>query len=400
MAETVTMMGPPSNALKPQTLVQLQEMVRSTPKIRPFAALRSGMIWPSDQYIDMTGLKQVLKIDEETVTCEAGLPLGELLEKLSLHQRTIPTLPSIIYATIGGLISSGSHGSGAPTISSFVRSLTLVTADGSLLTINRGDPLFPYAAVSVGLLGIIYSCTIETAVDKPLYQQRKYASLPEDPVTWLQGGLYRQFFYNPYTGKALLYDHAYQPIFGKDKRPLLDILLNNNNGERLAVEVYNEAPNLMPHFINLVYQVLSGRSSGGSQKVLTIPEYKVEFIDYECAVPVAVAAETLKKLQALVVKWRHTRQYNLWFGILVRYLKRDRAILAPSYGGDMVTFEFPLYNSDESMSFIDEAQKLLGNRFHPGKYNPFPIMTHNGWDEFNKQRQLLDPTDKFYPDFS
>ncbi|MGO9163108.1 MAG: D-arabinono-1,4-lactone oxidase, partial [Streptosporangiaceae bacterium] len=68
---------------------------------------------------------------------------------------------------------TGTHGSGIrnQTLAAAVRSLQLVTAEGDLITVDRGSRLFPAAAMSLGALGIVTQLTLDTV---PAFEMRQY----------------------------------------------------------------------------------------------------------------------------------------------------------------------------------------------------------------------------------
>ena len=57
--------------------------------------------------------------------------------------------------------------------------LELVTADGSLITLDRGDADFPGAVVALGALGIVTTLTLDLV---PAFELRQYVreGVPDD----------------------------------------------------------------------------------------------------------------------------------------------------------------------------------------------------------------------------
>jgi len=395
MSHNTPELPPPQQVLRPTTLLELQNTVRTSANVRAFAARHSGELWQAAQYIDMNAFTNILRLDSETITVEAGCQLTKVLATLAPQQRTLATVPSVLAASVGGTVLVAAHGSGTTTLSSEIIDLTFVLADGSLRTITASEPDFRYVVTSVGLLGILYSCTIRTVPAYKLYQRRLYTNLPPQWLTWLMSGLNRQFFYNPYRGKVLLYDHSYTADYGTDRGSLVGSLIDNPRGEKLAVTAYTKTPILLPDFIDLSYRALAGVSSGSSTKVLSIYEYKVAILDFELAVPVAEAEQALSQIKELVGKWRREHGYYLWFGVLLRYLKKDIGVLSQSGRGDVVTFAFPLYPSEQSKAFVVALQGVLGTNFHIGKYSPLPVTAHAHWNEFAGAKVRYDANSKF-----
>ena len=388
-----------NEVLTPTTLLELQTIVSSRRVVRARAAGHSGTPWSTQSYIDVKNFNHPLAVTEDTVTCESAMSIAELLSFLSTHGRTIQGLPSILLATIGGVTLTGGHGSGLSILATQVLNAIFVLADGRLLTIPASDPSFPSIITSAGMIGIMYSITLRTIPAVTLYQQRVYTKLPLDPIGWVRGGLCRQFFYNPYTQKALLYDNSIEQEFGDDHEPLVGKWLKNERGEKLAVQVYENFPWLVPRFIDFTYQALTGRSSGPAAEILSIPDYNLPYLDYEVSVPVEQGAKTLHLLHTLIMRWRDENKYYVWFGVMVRYLPRDVYPLSMAYNSDVIAFAFPLFDNKQSREFVEEVQALCGTRFHVGKYFPGRVTSHNGWSAFEPIRASLDPSGKFMPQY-
>ncbi|WJV46645.1 FAD-binding oxidoreductase [Streptomyces flavofungini] len=115
--------------------------------------------------LDMTGLDRVHVIDADagTVVCDAGVSLHRLMEVLLPLGWFVPVTPGTRYVTVGGAIGADIHGKNHHVSGSFarhVRSLDLLTADGTVRTVEPGSPLFEATAGGMGLTGVILSATL------------------------------------------------------------------------------------------------------------------------------------------------------------------------------------------------------------------------------------------------
>lgn len=115
--------------------------------------------------LDMTGLDRVHAIDADggTVLCDAGVSLHRLMEVLLPLGWFVPVTPGTRYVTVGGAIGADIHGKNHHVSGSFSRhvlSLELLTADGQVVTIVPGTPLFEATAGGMGLTGVILTATI------------------------------------------------------------------------------------------------------------------------------------------------------------------------------------------------------------------------------------------------
>ncbi|MGW0734247.1 FAD-binding protein [Streptomyces sp. NPDC002851] len=116
--------------------------------------------------LDMTGLDRVHAIDADvgTVVCDAGVSLHRLIEVLLPLGWFVPVTPGTRYVTVGGAIGADIHGKNHHVSGAFSRhvaSFELLTADGMVRTVRRGEPLFDATAGGMGLTGVILAATVE-----------------------------------------------------------------------------------------------------------------------------------------------------------------------------------------------------------------------------------------------
>ncbi len=111
-------------------------------------------------------LAAVLDVDRSSglVRVQAGITIHELSLRLAEHGLAMENLGDIDVQTIAGAISTATHGTGARlgNISSQVRELTLVLADGSTLVCSaeQEPEVFRAARVGLGALGVIAEVTL------------------------------------------------------------------------------------------------------------------------------------------------------------------------------------------------------------------------------------------------
>jgi len=115
--------------------------------------------------IDMTGCNRIHCLDAERglAVVDAGVSLDALMRAALPLRLWIPVLPGTRQVTVGGAIAADIHGKNHHSAGSFgnhVRSLELVTADGSLTTLTPEDDLFWATVGGMGLTGIIVRATL------------------------------------------------------------------------------------------------------------------------------------------------------------------------------------------------------------------------------------------------
>lgn len=118
--------------------------------------------------VDMTALNRIHAVDAEagTVDVDAGVSLDTLMRALLPFGLWLPVLPGTRQVTVGGAIGSDIHGKAHHVEGSFgdhVRSLDLLTADGTITTLTPDGPdaeLFWATVGGMGLTGIVLRATL------------------------------------------------------------------------------------------------------------------------------------------------------------------------------------------------------------------------------------------------
>lgn len=89
----------------------------------------------------------------------AGMRLRDFNELADSHGLALSNMGSISEQSLAGAIATATHGAGVGfgNMSTLVKSMTIVTADASILTVDadRGHDLFMAALCSLGLLGVV-----------------------------------------------------------------------------------------------------------------------------------------------------------------------------------------------------------------------------------------------------
>jgi decaprenylphospho-beta-D-ribofuranose 2-oxidase len=117
------------------------------------AQLTGGLV------LETTRLKR-FELDPKrgTVTAEAGVTLGELLEELVPTGWMVPVVPGTQHVSVGGAIASDIHGKNHGTAGTFgahVEAIGLLSAAGEVLELTPGDPTFLATLGGMGLTGIV-----------------------------------------------------------------------------------------------------------------------------------------------------------------------------------------------------------------------------------------------------
>lgn len=174
--------------LQPESLAELQELIRSNPKIRARGTAHcfNEIANTSSYAINLAKMPKVIEVKPETksVTVAAGLTYGELAPALHSQGWALNNLASLPHISIAGSISTGTHGSGMKNqnLANQVLSLDIVTAEGELRNIDRSNPAFNALVVGLGLGGIVYQYELKI---EPTFKIRQVI-YPEIPLDVLQ----------------------------------------------------------------------------------------------------------------------------------------------------------------------------------------------------------------------
>ncbi|KAI0351627.1 L-gulonolactone/D-arabinono-1,4-lactone oxidase [Trametes cingulata] len=112
-------------------------------------------------------LNRIIEVNSEKkyVVAQAGVILSNLHEALAQHGLAMRNLGSISDQTLGGVVTTATHGSGMhyPVISMDVRALVLLLADGSRVRCSRQErpDLFLASICGLGSTGLILEITLD-----------------------------------------------------------------------------------------------------------------------------------------------------------------------------------------------------------------------------------------------
>jgi alditol oxidase len=170
---------------RPASLAELRAVVARARQIRVLGTGHSfnDMADSPGAQVSLAGLPPEVEVDSAAslVRVAAGLTYAGLVSELDRRGFALRNLASLPHISVAGACATGTHGSGPANqnLSAAVTGLELVTADGDVLELNRGDDAFGGAVVHLGALGAVTRLILELV---PSFQvsQRVYESLPVD----------------------------------------------------------------------------------------------------------------------------------------------------------------------------------------------------------------------------
>jgi len=154
----------------------VQELVASRPRLRVLGSRHSFTdIADSTELLTLAKLPPEVEFDlaGRTVSFTPHLTYGELIRRLDEEQMALANLASLPHISVGGALATASHGSGNRNgnLATAVSAIDLVTSDGELRHLRRGDHDFDGAVVGLGALGAATRITLDL---EPAYEIRQY----------------------------------------------------------------------------------------------------------------------------------------------------------------------------------------------------------------------------------
>ena len=186
-------------------------------------------------YIDSTSMNRVLEIDpaNQTVRCQAGIPLQKLNEALEPHGLWLPNLPESKWScTVGASIvcdSDSTFGMKYGKILNALLSAQIVDGNGKVLELGHrkahftstGYKLKDLLAGSEGTLGVVTEATLKVE-PIPQYREVHMILFPSMGTAvdylsrLLQAGICPEGTHINCKRRLKFYTHAYRKKYGKD----------------------------------------------------------------------------------------------------------------------------------------------------------------------------------------
>jgi xylitol oxidase len=171
---------------RPSTLDELRAIVAAAPHVRVLGSRHSFTdIGDSEELVSVDTLPADVAVDRaaRTVSFGAALRYGELAEALHPEGLALANLASLPHISVAGAVATATHGSGDANgnLATSVAALEIVTSDGEVVTVQRGDPAFEGMVVGLGALGAVTRITLDV---EPAYEirQRVFEGLAWDAL--------------------------------------------------------------------------------------------------------------------------------------------------------------------------------------------------------------------------
>jgi xylitol oxidase len=167
------------NVFYPKTVEEVQELVKTHSRLKALGTRHcfNTIADSRDNLLSTKQMNKVVSLDAKagTVTVEGGIKYGELAPYLDKQGFALHNLASLPHISVGGSITTATHGSGIKNgnLSSAVRGLEIVIADGSVIHLSKDKDGEKFNAAVVGLGAIGISTKVTLAV-QPTYMMKQH----------------------------------------------------------------------------------------------------------------------------------------------------------------------------------------------------------------------------------
>ncbi|WP_367124728.1 FAD-binding protein [Streptomyces phytohabitans] len=383
----------------PESLDELCAVVGGAERVRALGAGHSfnRVADTTGTLVSLSRMPHLTEVDADarTVRVGAGATFAQLCAALRPYGLALANLPSTPHFTLAGAYATGTHGSGDAhgSLATAVRAVELVTADGGLSTVRRGDPDFDGTVTSLGALGVAHAVTLDL---RPAFEveQHVHEGLPWEVLTehldTLLASAYSVSAFTDWGGDAVR-------LWLKRRTgdPLPDL---GWTGARPATRAHHPIEGLPA--ANSTEQL--GVSGAWDER---LPHFRSGFLpssgaelQSEYLVPRADGAAAVTAL----------RELRPWFAPVlqvaeIRSVAADTHWLSPNSGRDSVGFHFTWVRDADAVAPVvarmEEALAPFDARPHWGKvFATAPDVLRGSyarWDDFADLLRRRDPAGTF-----
>ena len=353
---------------RPSSLDELRTIIAHAPKIHALGSRHCfNDIADSAELVTLEGIDFGIEIDRsaQTATVGSAITYGEFARALEREGLALHNMASLPHISVGGAVATATHGSGDANgnLATAVAAIELVTSDGELLRVQRGDDDFAGVVVGLGALGVATRLTLDVQPSF-LMRQDVFVHLPWDV-------LFDQFdavMSSAYSVSVFMnYGDDVNEIWLKSRVDPADRQLRRDRfmGAAAALRELNPVPELSPE--NCTHQL--GVPGLWMDR---LPHFRLDAVpatghelQTEYMVPRRCAVAALQALRALSSEIGP----HIWASE-IRSIAADDLWMSTAYGVETVGVHFS-WKSGE-----DEANRLLP--LIEGALAPFAARPHLG----------------------
>jgi len=377
----------------------------------------TGIAVAPDVQLDLSDLSAdghsaLIDVDRDRLQVRllAGTYLHRIPALLARYGLAMANLGDIDRQTIAGAISTGTHGTGGQWggLATQVVALTLVTADGSLITISTTENagLLPAARLGLGALGIIVDVTLQCVPTFLLHAVETVEPLDAALDSYLEqsaGKDHYEFYWFPHTTSALTKTYTRVPA-STPHAPLrrlsrfIDDEVMANGAYRALCAVGVMAPPLVPRFSRLAERFSARREYTDASTRVFVAHRRVRFREMEYALPRAAIPDALREVRATIER----KRWNISLPLKVGSAAADDVWLSTAHGRASGYIAVHRYHREDPSDYFRAVEAIMrehDGRPHWGKLH-FQSAASLGelyphFGDFLAVRNQLDPERRF-----
>lgn len=359
-------------------------------------------------------MAHVLDVDKARgrIRVQAGITLRKLNPVLRHYGLALPNLGDVDPQSLAGAVSTGTHGTGGRLkgIAAAIVGVEIVTADGSVISVDEEHELFGAVRVSLGALGIITAYTLQCVPAFLLHADERPMPLPdviEQLDALVDDNDHFEFYWFPHTDKTSTKRNNRVPA-GAERKPLSKArsLLDDEILSNGAFELINRISTLKRAWVPRINQVsasaLSARHYVDDSYEVFVSSRRVKFCESEFAVPRAALPDALAELRA----WIDHHDETISFPVEVRFAAADDIWMSTGHERDSAYIAVHQYHRLDYTDYFAAAQDIFTSyegRPHWGKLHTLDAdylrKRYARFDDFVAVRDRLDPARTFSNDY-
>lgn len=362
--------------------------------------------------LDLAGLEGLISADHSTgrVRLAAGTNLHQLPAILGPLGLALQNMGDIDRQTIAGATSTGTHGTGAAFggLATQVVGLTLVTADGSILTIDEetNPELLPAARLGLGALGIIVDVTLQCVPSFVLDAREKpepFDAVVDNFEARATAVDHFEFYWFPHTTTVLTKTNVRLPAdaqtspLGSVRRWVDDSLMAN--GLFAATCTAGRAiPSAIPSINRIATRLTGDREFSDASPQVFVTQRSVRFREMEYAIPREAVPVALREIRDLIA----AKGWRISFPIEVRVAAADDNWLSTAFERESGYIAIHRYFREDHREYFRAVEAIMrahGGRPHWGKIHFREASSlrdqYPRFDDFLAVRDRLDPDRAF-----
>lgn len=392
----------PGWVVRPRSVSDLAKALKHGPAaVRPSGASlsSSGLNETKGTHLDLRYWAGAVSWNDRLrrMRFRSGSTLDDVATALDGKGLALPVFGDMPAATIGGAISTGTHGGrwGSSSLSGLVTAAQLLTAEGDRIEISERDnaSLLPAVACGLGCLGVITEVELAAEPAERLHEDvrvLKWREALSEMEEMFRTHRHAETYLYPQINKAVLrhWDVTTQPSSSSSQDDW------KSKARELVVELGHEVPPLDAWAQHLLVLLARQSSRTGPSHRMLMRATDMQFAVMEYALPIQHAAEVLEGLAATLRR----SDASIVHPIRLRPVAEDVAWISPFYRQNSVCIELRCKNDAKGQALLARLEpqfKKHHGRPHWGLHHEISAREaaemYPRWDEFRALRQRLDP---------